>query len=69
MRKLARIFFEDGLHCLGRWCAKKNDCCHVLMERLSDARELLCQDPCTDAGVAGREAEFDQLSCPPFDVF
>ena len=69
MRKLARVFFEDGLRGLGRWRVEKNDCCHVLTERLRDAGELLCQHPHTDAGVACREAEFDQLSGPPFDVF
>ena len=69
MRKLARVFFEDGLRGLGRWRVEKNDRCHVLVERLSDAGELLRQNPHTDAGVACREAEFDQLSGPPFDVF
>ena len=69
MRKLARVFFEDGLRCLGRWRVKKNDCRHVLTERLRDAGELLGQHPHTDAGLACREAEFDQLTCPPFDVF
>ena len=69
MRKLARVFFEDGLRGLGRWRVKKNDCCHVFTERLRDAGELLCQHPYTDAGVACREAEFDQLPRPPFDVF
>ena len=48
---------------------KKNDCCNVLTERLRDAGKLLCQHPHTDAGVACREAEFHQLSGPPFDVF
>ena len=69
MRKLARVFFEDGLRGLGRWRVEKNDCCHVFTERLRDAGELLCQHPHTGAGVACREAEFDQLSGPPFDVF
>ena len=69
MRKLARVFFEDGLRGLGRWRVKKNDCCHVFTERLRDAGELLSQNPHTDAGVACREAEFDLLSSPPFDVF
>ena len=69
MRKLARVFFEDGLRGLGRWRVKKNDCCHVFAERLRDAGKLLRQHPHTDAGVACREAEFDKLSCPPFDVF
>ena len=69
MRKLARVFFEDRLRCLGRWRVKKNDCCHVFTERLRDAGELLRQHPHTDAGVASREAEFDQLSGPPFHVF
>ena len=69
MRKLARVFFEDGLRGLGRWRVKKNDCCHVFTERLRDAGELLRQHPHTDAGVARREAEFHQLSGPPFDVF
>ena len=69
VRKLARVFFEDGLRGLGRWRVKKNDCCNVLTERLRDARELLCQDPHTDASVTRRKFEFDQLSGPPFDVF
>ena len=69
MRKLARVFFEDRLRGLGRWRVKKNDCGNVLTKRLRDAGELLCQDPHTDAGVACREAEFHQLSGPPFDVF
>ena len=69
MRKLARVFFEDCLRGLGRWRVKKNDCCNVLTERLRDAGELLCQHPHTYAGVACREAEFHQLSGPPFDVF
>ena len=69
MRLLARVFFEDGLRGLGRWRVKKNDGRHVFAERLRDAGELLRQDPHTDAGVACREAEFDQLSGPPFDVF
>ena len=69
MRKLARVFFEDGFRCLGRERVKKNDCCNVLTERLRDAGELLCQHPHTDAGVACREAEFDKLSGPPFHVF
>ena len=69
MRKLARVFFEDGLRCLGRWRVKKNDCCHVFTERLRDAGKLLRQHPHTDAGVACREAEFDQLPGPPFNVF
>ena len=69
MRKLAGVFFEDGLRGLGRWRVEKNDRCHVLAERLRDAGELLCQHPHTDARVACREAEFDQLSGPPFDVF
>ena len=69
MRKLARVFFADGLRGLGRWRVKKNDCRHVLPERLRDAGELLRQNPHTDAGVACREAEFDQLSGPPFHVF
>ena len=41
MRKLARVFFEDGLRGLGRWRVEKNDCCHVFTERLRDAGELL----------------------------
>ena len=69
MRKLARVFFEDRLRGLGRWRVKKNDCCHVFTERLRDAGELLRQHPHTDAGVACREAEFHQLSGPPFHVF
>ena len=69
MRKLASVFFEDGLSGLARWPVKKNDCCHVFTERLSNAGELLCQHPHTDAGVACRETEFDQLCCPNFDVF
>ena len=69
MGKLARVFFEDGLHGLGRRRVKKNDCGHVLTERLRDAGELLGQHPHTDAGVACRETEFDQLSGPPFNVF
>ena len=69
MRKLASVFFEDGLRGLDRWRVKKNDCCHVLTERLRDAGELLSQDPHTDSGVACRETEFDKLSGPPFDVF
>ena len=69
MRKLARVFFEDGLHGLGRWRVKKNDCRHVFTERLRDAGELLRQHPHTDAGVACRESEFDELPGPPFDVF
>ena len=69
MRKLARVFFKDGLHGLGRRCVKKNDCGHVLTERLRDAGELLGQDLHTDAGVACRKPEFDQLSGPPFYVF
>ena len=69
MRKLARVFFEDRLRCLGRWRVKKNDCCHVFAERLRDAGELLRQHPHTDAGVTRREAEFHKLSGPPFDVF
>ena len=69
MRKLARVFFEDGLHGLGRWRVKQNDCCHILTERFRDARELLCQYLHTDASVTRRKAEFHQLSCPPFDVF
>ena len=69
MRKLARVFFEDGLRCLGRWRVKKNDCCNVLTERLCYAVDLLRQHPHTDAGVAYREAEFDQLPGPPFNVF
>ena len=69
MRKLARVFFEDGLRGLDRWRVKKNDSRHVFTERLRDAGELLCQDPHTDTGVACRETEFDQLSGPPFDVF
>ena len=69
MRKLPRVFFEDRLRGLGRWRVKKNDCCHVFTERLRDAGELLRQHPHTDAGVARREAEFHQLSGPPFHVF
>ena len=69
MRKLARVFFEDGLRCLGRWRVKKNDCGDVLTERLRNAGELLRQHPHTDAGVACREAEFHQLSGPTFHVF
>ena len=69
MRKLARVFFKDGLRGLGQWRVKKNDCCHVLTERLRDAGELLSQHPHTDAGVACGETEFDKLSGPPFDVF
>ena len=69
MRKLARVFFEDGPRGLGPWRVEKNDRCHVFAERLRDAGELLCQNPHTDAGVACREAEFDQLSGPPSDVF
>ena len=69
MRKLARVFFEDRLRGLGRWRIKKNDCCHVFTERLCDAGELLRQHPHTDAGMASREAEFHQLSGPPFHVF
>ena len=69
MRKLARVFFEDGLRGLGRWRVKKNDCGNVLTERLRDAGELLCQHPYTDAGMARREAEFHKLSSPPFDAF
>ena len=68
-RKLARVFFEDSLRCLDRGRVKKNYCRHVLTERLRNAGELLRQHPHTDAGVAGREAEFHQLSGPPFDVF
>ena len=68
MRKLAYVFFEDGLRGLGRWRVKKEDCCHVLMQRLRDAGELLCQHPHTDAGMACREPKFDKLSCPPFDA-
>ena len=52
MRKLAGVFFEDGLCCFGRWRVKKNDCCHILSERLRDAGELLGQHPHADAGVA-----------------
>ena len=59
MRKLARVFFEDGLRCLGRWRVKKNDARHVFAKRLSDAGELLCKHPHTDAGVSCRETEFD----------
>ena len=66
MRKLARVFFEDRLRGLGRWRVKKNDGRHVFTKRL---RELLCQYLHTDAGVTRREAEFDKLSGPPFDVF
>ena len=69
MSKLARVFFEDGLRGLGRWRVKKNDGRHLFAKRLRDAGELLCQDPHADAGVACREAEFDKLSGPPFDVF
>ena len=69
MGKLACVFFEDGLRGLGPWRVKKNDCCHVFTERLRDAGELLRQHPHTDAGVACRETEFDQLSGPPFHVF
>ena len=69
MRKLARVFFEDGLRGLGRWRVEKNDRCHVFAERLRDAGELLRQNPHTDAGVACREAEFDQLTGSSFDVF
>ena len=69
MRKLARVFFEDGLRGLGRWRVKKNDCRHVFTERLRDAGELLRQHPHTDADVARREAEFHQLPGPPFHVF
>ena len=69
MRKPARVFFEDRLRGLGRWRVEKNDCRHVFTERLRDAGELLRQHPHTDAGVACREAEFHQLSGPPFDVF
>ena len=69
MRKLARLFFEDRLRGLGRWRVKKNDCGNVLTERLRNAGELLRQHPHTDAGMASREAEFDQLSGPPFHVF
>ena len=69
MRKLARVFFEDGLRGLGRWHVKKNDCCHVFTKRLRDAGQLLCQHPHTDACVASREAEFDELTGLPFHVF
>ena len=69
VRELARVFFEDGLRCLGRWRVKKNDCGNVLTERLRDAGELLRQHPNTDASVPRREAEFDQLSGPTFNVF
>ena len=69
MRKLARVFFEDGLRGLGRWRVKKNDCRHVLTERLRDSGELLGQHPHTDAGVACRKSKLDKLPCPPFHVF
>ena len=69
MRKLTRVFFEDGLRGLGRWRVEKNDCCQVFTERLRDAGELLRQRPHTDAGVACREAKFHQLPGPPFHVF
>ena len=52
MRKLARVFFEDGLRGLGRWCVKKNDCCDILLKRLRDAGELLSKHPHTMAGMA-----------------
>ena len=69
MRKLARVFFEDGLRGLGQWRVKKNDCCLVFTERLRDAREMLCQDPHTDASVTCRETEFDQLPVRPLTSF
>ena len=41
MRKLVRVFFEDCLRGLGRWCVKQHDRCHILSKRLRDAGELL----------------------------
>ena len=62
MRKLARVFFEDGLRGLGQWRVKKNNCGHVLTKRLRDAGELLGQHPHTDAGVAQSSSTMRVLS-------
>lgn len=69
MRKLAGVFFEDGLNGLGRWCVEKHDRRHVFSKRLRDAGWLLSQHPHADAGMARREAEFDDLACMSFHVF
>ena len=67
--ELAHVFFKDGLRGFRRWLVEQHDRRHVLSERFRDAGELLGQHPHTDAGMARRESAFDQIPCPPFDVF
>ena len=40
LRKLARVFFKDGLRGLDGWRVKQHDRGHILSERLPYAREL-----------------------------
>ena len=45
MGKLTCLFFENCSRGFSRGRVKKNDCCHILSERLRNARELLGQLP------------------------
>lgn len=69
MRKLSNVIFKNRLHGLGQRGVKQHNGHHIFTEWLRDAGELLGQQPHADVCMAGRKAEFHELSGVPFHIF